>query len=173
MGSTFLAASIALLLSQGADVTDADVWKRQVLHDEDAGIAAAPLAASIHTADAEQTGVLLQCSSAKMSAYFAVEPLDFEKLAESNTSRARSRKGRLFIDGELVDEQNWIYLPSLKAAWPTGKGVASKVFNAIVQGKTVEFEVSNKDRVTVYLPTPDDEFRAFADDCKTIREARG
>lgn len=144
--------------------TQGDDWVRTVVTDEDKA------ASSVYPTDDTKTGALLQCAGDSMSVYFAVEPIDFENLAERRTSRSRQWTGKLFIDGEMVDEREWVYLPALKAAWPGSKLVAAKVFNAIVRGQTVEFEVGNKGRVRVYLPSPDEAFSAFADDCKSYKE---
>lgn len=150
----------------GADTALQDgEWTRTVVTEGD------DAASAVHPVDETRTGALLQCTGNSMTVFFAVEPLNFDELAESQTSRARKWTGKLFIDGEMVDEREWVYLPALKAAWPGSKATAAKVFNAIVKGQTVEFEVGRKDRVRVYLPKPDEAFSAFAADCASYREA--
>lgn len=161
--STLLLGSVAIAETQ-TETQEGDAWKRKAV--SNSGTAAS----SIYPMDSTQTGALLQCAGSSMSVYFAVEPLDFEELANSQTSRSRKWTGKLFIDGEMVDERDWVYLPALKAALPGSKLVAAKVFNAIVRGQTVEFEVGNKQRVRVFLPSPDAAFTAFAEDCKSYKE---
>lgn len=164
-----LTATLMSLSPAGAsaELVPAD-WKRTLVMDESKRDANTPAASAVHTMDKSKTGVLLQCTGDSMSAYFAVEPLDFEKLAESRTSRYRERETRLFINGELVDERKWTYLPALEAAFPDSKLIATKIFNAIVQGQPVQFELGDK-RVDVFLPQADDEFASFAEDCSTFR----
>lgn len=161
--STLLIGSVAVAEIQ-TETQEGDAWKRTAMSKDGAS------ASSIYPVDSTQTGALLQCAGDNMSVFFAVEPLNFEELADSQTSRSRKWTGKLFIDGEMVDERDWVYLPALKAAMPGSKLVAAKVFNAIVRGQTVEFEVGSKKRVRVYLPSPDEAFSAFADDCKSYKE---
>ena len=167
MGTPFFVAAAFLVTGMGAqDPTTQVDWQRDLKIIDDK-----PAASSVRPEDQSKPGVMLQCAGDKLSAIFAVEAIDFDGIEDVKTSRARIWTGKLFIDGELADERDWTYLPAAKAAWPRSKSVAAKVFNAVVQGQLVEFELGKKDRVRVHLPTADQAFAAFAEDCASFRSA--
>lgn len=130
-------------------------------------------AAIVHTVDTAVNGVQLQCRPGQMAATVALEPFDFAVLRDGKKDKLpRATKVRLFVNGEMVDRRDWVYMPQLNLAVPSGgRKIPAKIFNAVVRGDDVEVQVAGMKRVTITLPAADAAFKQFAKDCKALSEA--
>lgn len=148
----------------GLDLTDdADGWRRFDLIPTLEDGTTKTIAAVASPADAP--GVMLLCQGGRFDSYFSLEGYDFQQTRDWVPGRQRSQKGNLYIEGERADRSDWIFLPDLQVAKPISENVSRKLYNAIVKGQEVSFQVSVKDETELALPPVDDNYRDFAQTC--------
>lgn len=122
---------------------------------------------SIYPAGQHASGVLLSCNAeGRFSLAVALEGSDMPRLVEMAGRRERQRSGRLIVGGTEVFEGWFRYRPATQIAETSDPGAAVKIFNAVVQGQPVRFDLTSKDAVDVRLPPVDDAFRRFAAECR-------
>jgi hypothetical protein len=133
---------------------------------------AAPRA--IFTQADDAPGVVLVCKAyGDLGAFLSLEAGDVANAMTKRAPYARAADSALTVDGADPVATTLRYIPAIRVVEAREHGIAARMFNAAVEGKSFALDVKTgggkREAVTFALPAPDATFDAFAKRCAEAR----
>lgn len=124
----------------------------------------------VFTSSTEQLGIVFTCSERHgLGASVGLQPMDFSKIFETSSGRARRRTVEARFDGGEADNSTWIQLPSLGTIEPRESRMRRKIYNAVLKGETLSLNLDARDPVTITFPPVDESFTRWALECPATK----
>ena len=157
--STSIAVFTLLVVSvPAASAADSPSWRVASSNDDGEVI-------SISSGDDATNGALFSCVDNRLIVAVGVEAGDVHEMMSTLTRRSRDYIFKTSIgDGESF-RSNWTYLPSNKVAVADKSTTARQFYNAAIRGDEIVITMSGKGDIAVTLPSVNDAFTSFANDC--------
>ena len=157
MKLSFIAAFTALAVAFPAQAAD---YSWQVRSQTDDG-----KVLSIVAENESNTGVMLNCTSDRLTAGVGIEPGLISDRLDKFTSRTKRKKATMTIGEGNPKREVWTYLPAMKVAISRQGTTGRRLFNAAVRGDTVNWSLDGKGSATFTLPEQNEAFKKFAKSC--------
>ena len=124
-------------------------------------------AEAIYSGDETTAGNLaFTCYTGKLSASFALDPVDLGPLFANpaNSRRLKNRRPVVLIDGEQVSSKDWIWMPKMKVYRARRRASTIQLYKAVLRGSTVEMQ-DRGETVRLNIPAADATFKNFGAGC--------
>lgn len=121
----------------------------------------------VSTTDTAQPQITLGCSKRTgIVATFFLTPLDSPQKRKRHKLKYTSVREQVQIGDDTPETMPFTRVAAKNALQSQKQKTGARVFNAVIMGKTISIG-----KTSFHPPPVDDNFRAFAKICKTLREA--
>ena len=125
---------------------------------------------AIFTSGANDQGALLTCDAdGHLAAVLSLKPASLPDQLAKNAYMSRDESAKISVGDSDISEARLTVVPAQDVVQTSKHSVAAKVFNAAVRGEALKVSMKRAGEIDIVLPTPNDTFKAFADNCSKKR----
>lgn len=120
---------------------------------------------TIYTEDGDGAVIMGCDADGNLALAFLLEDSDVEDAVNYPTERWKLRRGSIFVDGDEVFNNKFVYKPSVKLAETSNPRAVVRIYNASIRGDNMEFDLGRYGSISMAMPGTNDAFQGFASAC--------